>query len=247
MNLSARHQQLQAVTRRHFFAQTGLGFGSLALNSLLTKNLESNETADYRIPAKAKSVIYLHMAGSPSQLELFENKPALAKFHGQECPQEYLEGKRFAFIRGTPKMLGPQFQYAQHGETGQWISELLPGLASVIDDVCVIRSMHTDQFNHSPAQLLLQTGNPLLGYPAMGAWVTYGLGSETKTYPGLSSWHPVARHPAPENLFGALGSYLRSIKGSSVVPMAATPFCICRIPTGCLAQNAGKHWTPFEI
>lgn len=135
--------------------------------------------------AKAKSVIYLHMAGSPSQIDLFEHKPALTKFHGQDCPKEYLEGKRFAFIRGVPKMLGPQFKYAQHGESGQWISELLPGLASIVDDVCVIRSVQTDQFNHAPSQLLLHTGQPRLGNPSMGSWVTYGLGSENQDLPGF--------------------------------------------------------------
>ena len=138
-----------------------------------------------KIPAKAKSIIYLHMAGSPSQIDLFENKPALTKFHGKDCPEEYLEGKRFAFIKGTPKMMGSVFDYQKRGESGQWVSDLLPGLSSVIDDVCVIRSMNTDQFNHSPAQLLLQTGNPLLGYPSMGSWVNYGLGSENKNLPGF--------------------------------------------------------------
>jgi hypothetical protein len=177
-------QKTQAVTRRHFFGQSGLGFGALALQSLLGRDGVAAEK-DYRIAAKAKSIIYLHMAGSPSQLELFEDKPALTKFHGQECPQEYLEGKRFAFIKGTPKMLGPQFNYQRHGETGQTLSELLPGLASISDDVCVIRSMHTEQFNHSPAQLLLQTGNPRLGYPSIGSWVNYGLGSENENLPGF--------------------------------------------------------------
>jgi hypothetical protein len=184
MNLSPSQQHAQAVTRRHFFGQAGLGFGAVALQSVLADNGHAAE-AEYRIPAKAKSIIYLHMAGSPSQLELFEHKPALKKLHDTTCPQEYLEGKRFAFIKGTPKMLGPMFQYQQHGENGQWISELLPKIASVADDLCVIRSMHTEQFNHSPAQLLLQTGNPLLGYPSMGSWVTYGLGSENKDLPGF--------------------------------------------------------------
>ena len=138
-----------------------------------------------KIPAKAKSVIYLHMAGSPSQLELFEHKPELTKFHGKECPQEYLEGKRFAFIKGVPKMLGSVFKYKQHGQSGQWISELLPNLANVIDDVCVIRTVNTDQFNHAPAQLLLQTGQPRLGSPSIGSWVTYGLGTENKDLPGF--------------------------------------------------------------
>ena len=179
MNLKI--EQTRAQTRRHFFGQAGLGFGALALSDLLA----ADSKPAFQIPAKAKSIIYLHMAGSPSQIDLFENKPALTKFHGKECPQEYLEGKRFAFIKGKPKMMGPVFDYAQHGESGQWISSLLPGLSSVIDDVCVIRSMHTDQFKHSPAQLLLQAGNSLLGSPSMGSWVTYGLGSENKDLPGL--------------------------------------------------------------
>lgn len=183
MNLN--HLRAEAKTRRHFFGQAGLGFGALALQSLLDDPAADGAEAGYRIPAKAKSIIYLHMAGSPSQIDLFEHKPELTKFHGKECPQQYLEGKRFAFIQGTPKMLGPVFDYQQHGETGQWISELLPGLSSVVDDLCVIRSLHTEQFNHSPAQLLLQTGNSLLGSPSMGSWVTYGLGSENADLPGF--------------------------------------------------------------
>lgn len=175
---------LEATTRRQFFGQTSLGVGAMALQSLMAQSGNAGD-APHRIPAKAKSVIYLHMAGSPSQLELFEHKPALTKFHGEECPQEYLEGKRFAFIKGTPKMLGPQFKYQQHGETGQWMSELMPRLASTVDDVCVIRSMHTEQFNHSPAQLMLHTGNSLLGSPSMGSWVTYGIGSENNDLPGF--------------------------------------------------------------
>jgi hypothetical protein len=177
-------ENARTATRRQFFGQAGLGFGAIALQSLLARNGHADQ-ADYRIPAKAKSIIYLHMAGSPSQLDLFEDKPALTKFDNQDCPKEYLEGKRFAFLKGVPKMLGPVFKYGKHGETGQPISELLPGLASVIDDVCVIRSMNTEQFNHSPAQLLLQTGNSLLGSPSMGSWINYGLGSENENLPGF--------------------------------------------------------------
>lgn len=182
---SLQQHRAQATTRRHFFRQSGLGLGAIALQSLLSEQQSPAAEVDYRIAAKAKSIIYLHMAGSPSQIDLFEHKPELTKFHGQDCPQEYLEGKRFAFIQGTPKMLGPVFKYSQHGETGQWISELLPHLSSVVDDLCMIRSLHTDQFNHSPAQLLLQTGNSLLGSPSMGSWVTYGLGSENRDLPGF--------------------------------------------------------------
>ncbi|MCA9177641.1 MAG: DUF1501 domain-containing protein [Planctomycetales bacterium] len=184
MKLPLHLERARATTRRHFFGQLGLGFGSIALQSLLSREARADEPG-FRIPARAKSIIYLHMAGSPSQLELFEHKPALAKLHNTDCPKEYLEGKRFAFIKGTPRMLGPQFKFAQHGETGQWLSELLPKLAGVIDDVCVIRTLHTEQFNHSPAQLFMHTGNSLLGYPSIGSWVTYGLGSENENLPGF--------------------------------------------------------------
>jgi hypothetical protein len=134
---------------------------------------------------RAKRVIYLHMAGSPSQLELFEHKPALQKLHLQDCPASFLEGKRFAFIRGVPKILAGQFAFQQHGESGQWISELLPHFASVADRACVIRTMQTDQFNHAPSQLFLQTGTPRLGNPSLGSWVTWGLGSVNENLPGF--------------------------------------------------------------
>jgi hypothetical protein len=184
MNLPIKLQQLRAVTRRQFFGQTGLGLGSIALSSILNQETNATEKA-YQITPRAKSIIYLHMAGSPSQLELFEHKPALTKLHDTECPKEYLEGKRFAFIKGVPKMLGSQFKFKQHGEHGQWISDQLPHLSKTIDDICVIRSVHTEQFNHSPAQLFMQTGNSLLGSPSMGSWVTYGIGSENENLPGF--------------------------------------------------------------
>ena len=233
MNLPLQLQQTQAVTRRQLLGAGGLGLGSLALGSLLARDGAAKEAgqAKFRLPAKAKSVIYLHMAGSPSQVDLFEHKPALTKFHGQDCPKEYLEGKRFAFIKGVPKMLGPQFKYSQHGETGQWLSELLPGLASVVDDICVIRTVHTDQFNHSPAQLLLHTGNPLLGSPAIGSWITYGIGSENAGSSRVCrSWPQVEKRRAPENRSGAAGFCPRFIKASNAGPTAAIRFCISRTP-----------------
>ncbi|MDA1013787.1 MAG: DUF1501 domain-containing protein [Planctomycetota bacterium] len=169
---------LEHITRRHLLGQAGVGLGAMALGAI-----SQTARAESKPEGKAKSVIYLHMAGSPSQLELFEHKPALAKFHGAECPKEYLEGKRFAFIKGVPKMLGPLFDFKQHGESGQWISEQLPHFASVVDEACVMRTVHTDQFNHSPAQLLLHTGSPRPGNPGMGSWVTYGLGSANQDLP----------------------------------------------------------------
>ncbi|MEQ9408521.1 MAG: DUF1501 domain-containing protein [Fuerstiella sp.] len=187
-------QQLQYQTRRHLLTTAGLGVGALALQNpggfgaaADAAGPEADPTAPKSAmrEARAKSVIYLHMAGSPSQLELFDYKPALKKFHNQDCPKQYLEGKRFAFIRGVPRMLAGQFEFQQHGEAGQWISQLLPEFSSVSDEACVIRTVHTDQFNHSPAQLLLHTGQPRLGNPSMGSWVTWGLGSENRDLPGF--------------------------------------------------------------
>ncbi|MBI1368215.1 MAG: DUF1501 domain-containing protein [Planctomycetes bacterium] len=189
-------ENVKAMTRRHLLGRAGLGLGGIALGSMLGAERASGATAmkPHKNPMaprppfyapKAKSVIYLHMAGAPSQVDLLDYKPALVKFDGKPCPDEYIKGKRFAFIKGVPSMLAPQFKFAQHGQSGQWISELLPQFASVVDETCVIRSMHTDQFNHAPAQLYVQTGNPRLGYPSMGSWVTYGLGSENENLPGF--------------------------------------------------------------
>ncbi|GAB3250816.1 DUF1501 domain-containing protein [Larkinella harenae] len=193
---------LQRETRRHFLHTCSTGLGAMALGSVLTscgfldKKTEqtalnasaSNEPMMPRpsqFSPKAKRVIYIHMAGSPSQLELFDYKPELMKYHGKDCPQELLEGKKFAFIRGVPKMLGPQGKFAQHGQSGAWISDYLPHLQTVADELTFIKSMYTDQFNHAPAQLLMHTGNARLGRPSIGSWVTYGLGSENDNLPGF--------------------------------------------------------------
>jgi hypothetical protein len=187
-------EHCQQQTRRHLLRTAGLGIGAMAAQSLLSQESGGADVAPSVNPLaekppmlapKAKRVIYLHMAGSPSQLELFEHKPELNKLHLQDCPQSFLEGKRFAFIKGTPKILAGQFQFAQHGESGQWISELLPHFASVSDKACVIRTMQTDQFNHAPSQLFLHTGTPRPGNPSMGSWVTYGLGSLNENLPGF--------------------------------------------------------------
>jgi hypothetical protein len=195
-NNDLRLERAHALTRRHFFGRMGLGFGALALDALMAENgvaapgmpeppAPSKQPTHRTHPSKVKSVIYLHMAGSPSQLDLFEHKPELLKYNGKDCPEEFLKGKRFAFIRGVPKMLGPLFSYKQYGQSGQWISELLPEFASVVDETCVIRSMYTPEFNHAPAQLFVHTGQSRLGYPSMGSWVTYGLGTENKDLPGF--------------------------------------------------------------
>src|SRR6478752_333199 len=196
----ANEDALQFITRRHFFNDCITGMGAMALGSFLggCNWLGSKDSAnamfnsanplDARAPhfaAKAKSVIYLHMAGAPSQLELFDYKPELMKLDGQDCPQSLLEGKKFAFIRGVPKMLGPQANFRQRGQSGAWVSDHLPHFAKIADEVSFLKAMQTDQFNHGPAQLLIHTGSPRLGRPSIGSWATYGLGSENSNLPGF--------------------------------------------------------------
>ena len=136
-------------------------------------------------PAKAERVIFLHMLGAPSTLELFDYRPELAKLDGQECPQSLLEGANFAFIQGTPKLLGPQYAFARHGEAGHWISDRLPHLAQVADELCILKTVQTDQFNHGPAELMVHTGDPRIGRPSIGAWATWGLGTVNDDLPGF--------------------------------------------------------------
>jgi hypothetical protein len=192
------HPHLRAITRRHFFGRCATGLGGVALASLLNDRLFAGPSAapgapqvnplapkQPHFPAKAKHVIYLHMAGSPSQLDLFDHKPQLVAMNGKDCPESLFKKDRFAFIKGVPKMLGTPHRFRKHGRAGTELSDLLPHLATVVDEVCVVKSMHTDQFNHAPAQIFLHTGAPRQGRPSMGAWLTYGLGSESQNLPGF--------------------------------------------------------------
>jgi hypothetical protein len=196
-------QKLQNQTRRHFLMDCVSKVGGLAMAPLLfgcepeqlikkstglnLSERDLNPLAPLPPPflGKAKSIIYLHMAGAPSQLELFDYKPELAKYHDKDCPESLLEGRKFAFIRGVPKMLGPQAKFEQHGQSGAWVSDYLPHFAKVADEVAFLKAVHTDQFNHGPAQLFMQTGSPRLGRPSLGSWVTYGLGTENQNLPGF--------------------------------------------------------------
>ena len=135
--------------------------------------------------SRAQRVIYLHLTGSPPHLDLYDYKPQLVKLDGQDCPESFLEGKRFAFTSGTPKLLGTRRTFGQYGAGGMWMSDAIPHLHSVADEICLVNSMTTDQFNHAPAELLLLTGSPQSGRPSMGSWVTYGLGSENENLPGF--------------------------------------------------------------
>jgi len=188
---------LAAQTRRTFLGSLAGGaaafsLGGIALGELLAKDAPAASgggVADPLAPRaphftpRAKRVIYIHLAGSPSQLELLDYKPKLAEFHGTPCPDEYLKGEKFAFIKGHPTLLAPQHKFQRTGRAGLWTSDLLPHFRTIEDEVCVINSMTTDQFNHAPAQLLLHTGESRFGAASFGAWVGYGLGCETRDLP----------------------------------------------------------------
>ncbi len=181
----------QAITRRWFFQQCGVGLGAIALSQLFQKNGRAAPGASLNPLApkaphfapKAKRVIFLFMAGAPSHLELFDNKPELTKWNGKPPPAELVKGYRAAFINPSATLLGPKFKFAKHGQSGAELSELLPHLAEVADDIAIVKSMHTDAFNHAPGQIFMNTGSQQFGRPSMGAWVTYGLGSESSDLP----------------------------------------------------------------
>jgi hypothetical protein len=203
---------LQSVTRRYFFKQAGFGIGAVALTSLLNRSLLAGETAgipgamkgDARLPAaavgetanfmaprppmftpKAKNIIFLFMAGAPSQVDLLDYKPKLQELNGEHIPESMLQGERFAFIRGVPRLLGSPYEFKKWGKSGAEISELLPHLGEIADDITIVKSLHTTQFNHAPAQIFMNTGFQIIGRPSMGAWLTYGLGSECRDLPGF--------------------------------------------------------------
>jgi hypothetical protein len=182
--------ELKAMTRRHFFGTGGFGIGTLALASLLNRDL-SAAPANSIAPGqphykpRAKNIIYLFMAGGPSQLDLFDHKPKLNEYDGKPCPEELIKGERFAFIKGTPKLLGSPHRFERRGKSGAVLSELLPRLAGITDQVAFIKSMHTTQFNHAPGQIFMNTGHQLPGRPSLGSWLTYGIGSENQDLPGF--------------------------------------------------------------
>ncbi|MBI3417918.1 MAG: DUF1501 domain-containing protein [Verrucomicrobia bacterium] len=185
-----RGQDRAEITRRWFFEQCGLGLGAIALGSLFRQQgmaapLALNPLAAKKphFEGKAKRVIYLFQAGAPSHLELFDHKPQLTKFNNTLPPEELLKGYRAAFINPSSKLLGPKFKFAKHGQSGIELSELLPRLAEVADDIAVVKSLHTDAFNHAPAQIFMNTGSQQFGRPSLGAWTTYGLGSESTDLP----------------------------------------------------------------
>jgi hypothetical protein len=182
------------ITRRHFLRDCGVGVGKMALAGLLADRLGAQTAPAFVNPmaphpaqfaGKAKAVIHLFMAGAPSHLDLFDFKPDLTKMDGKPLPASVTEGQRLAFIRADAAVMGPQFKFARHGQSGMEISEALPYLSKIVDDICLIRSCHTDQFNHAPAQTFFQTGFAVPGRPSIGSWATYGLGCVTSELPAF--------------------------------------------------------------
>jgi hypothetical protein len=183
------------ITRRHFFSRCSVGLGAIALNQLLCSE---GKAAGIKIdpahpmaprppqfPGKAKNVIFLFMAGGPSQLDLFEDKPKLRELSGQVPPPSLMQGKRFAFLKGNETLLGSQRKFERAGQCGMQLSELLPHHRKIVDEVCWLKGMTTDVFNHGPAKLFMNAGFQAPGRPSMGSWVTYGLGSESRDLPGF--------------------------------------------------------------
>ena len=191
-----RSEWLRAITRRHFFRQSGFGIGGLALMSLLDERLFAAGAAAGPVSnplspkpphfaPRARSVIYLFMAGAPSQVDLFDEKPKLREHDGQAIPEEFVKGERFAFIKGTPRLLGSPYSFKKCGRSAAAISDLLPHTQGIADEIAIVRSMSTTQFNHAPAQIFMNSGHQIVGRPSVGAWITYGLGTESKDLPGF--------------------------------------------------------------
>jgi Protein of unknown function (DUF1501) len=193
------------AARRWFLRQCGVGLGTMCLADLLgspTSTPASEDALAAKKPhfaPKAKNVIFLFMAGGPSHLELFDNKPELAKLDGKLPPPDLLKGYRAAFINPNSKFLGPKFKFAQHGQSGAELSELLPELATTVDDLCIVKSMVTDAFNHAPAQIFMNTGAQAFGRPSLGAWTLYGLGSESRDLPGFVVFSTGGKGPSGGN------------------------------------------------
>ena len=194
------------TARRWFLQQCGVGLGAVALNHLFAaEGLAVSGSADPLTPkkphfaAKAKNVIFLFMAGGPSQYEMFDYKPQLAKFDGKLPPKELLEGYRAAFINPNSTLLGPKFKFSKHGQSGAEVSELLPYTAEIVDEIAIVKSMVADAFNHAPAQIMMNTGSQQFGRPSMGAWTIYGLGSESRDLPGFVVFSSGSKGPSGGN------------------------------------------------
>lgn len=213
MNTALTHpravDRLRNLTRRRFLQQCGAGAGAMALASLLNEQVfgaasaAGARTVGPHFAPKAKNIIYLFMSGGPSQLDLFDYKPELVKRSGQKTPEELVKNIRLAQIGKDAKLLGTRYQFAQHGKSGVWLSELLPHLSGITDDVCFVQGLYSEAFNHDPATLFMNTGAQLAGRPSMGAWFSYGLGSENKDLPAFVVLMTGVGQPLTVNAWGS--------------------------------------------
>jgi hypothetical protein len=238
-----KHQTLLAEsqryqTRRWFFRDCGVGLGAVALHSLLGGASAATPTAVSPLapkqppfPAKAKNVIFLFMAGAPSHLELFDNKPALAKMDGKLPPPDLIKDYRAAFINPSSKFLGPKFKFAKHGKCGAQLSELLPHLATVADDIAIVKSLYTEAFNHAPGQIFMNTGSQQFGRPSIGSWVTYGLGSESQDLPGFVAFSTGKKGPSGGSSNWGAG-FLPTVHNGVLFRTAGEPVLFLSNPAG---------------
>jgi hypothetical protein len=229
------------VTRRHFFGRCAVGLGAIALNQMLSEDgygagpkIDPANPMDPRtppLPAKVKKVIYLFMAGGPSQLDLFDPKPKLGELTGQAPPASLMQGKRFAFLKGNETLLGSKRKFSPAGQCGMTLSELLPHHQKIADEACWLQGMTTDVFNHGPAKLFMNTGFQAPGRPAMGAWATYGLGSASRDLPGFVVLQSGPRGPRGGNSLWSSGFLPTSFQG---VPFRSSgdPILNLRSPGG---------------
>src|SRR5262249_5838001 len=229
----AERQRL--LNRRWFLRNCGVGLGAIALNSLMAEAAEPALRTLHHAP-KAKRVIYLFMGGAPSHLELFDNKPELAKFNGTLPPPHRAKNYRAAFINPNSKRLGPKFKFKKVGKNGTELGELLPHLAEVVDDVAIVKSMVTDAFNHAPAQIFALTGSQQFGRPSVGAWVTYGLGSESKNLPGFVVFSSGSKGPSGGTSCWGSG-FLPSSHAGTLFRTAGDPVLFLSNPPGIDAET----------
>jgi Protein of unknown function (DUF1501) len=249
-----RVDPLLAGTRRQFFGTAGVSLGALALGSLLAEEglaAASAKPVDPLLPRaphfapRAKQVVFLFMAGGPSQLELFDFKPKLQELDGQVVPPSYTKNKRFAFIKGDAKLLGTRRKFVHAGQCGAELSELLPRLATIVDDVCIVKSMVTDVFNHGPAKLFVNTGSSRFGLPSMGAWLTYGIGSESRDLPGFVVLQSGPRGPRGGNPLWGSGFLPTAYQG---VPLLNGPEPILNLsnPAGIDRARQSEFFSTVE-
>src|SRR5947209_2289515 len=228
----------KAVTRRWFFKECGVGLGAIALHSLLQDHavaapafMNAMAPKQPHFQPKAKNVIFLFMAGAPSHLELFDNKPTLAKYDGKLPPPDLIKGYRAAFITPSSTFLGPKFKFARHGKGGAELSELLPHLATVVDDIAIVKSMVTDAFNHAPAQIFMNTGAQQFGRPSLGSWTLYGLGSESQDLPGYVVFSSGKKGPSGGNSNWGCG-FLPTVYNGVLFRSAGDPVLFLSNPPG---------------